>query len=185
MARSEHSARRVVHRFAQEGFMALVRNAEPTTAFEKEMDRWDRPKRMGGMNADGYEPFPKMVYKAHQMENGKPAVFDMAAIYGTDLNQVTRAEAFNKRCELTVNSQTELDRAVGEGWRSSPKEALEYYESLQQDIAKAAAEAAYAVQRMTDKAQREYKAADEASEHPVTDVPAPKRGPKGTRVQVA
>lgn len=165
--------------------MAIVRNAEPTTAMEKELDRWDRPKRDGGMNADGYEPFPKMVYKAHQLENGKVAVFDITAIYGTDLNAVTRAEAFNKRCELIVNSQHELDKALDNGWRQSPKEALAYHESLQQDIAKAAAEAAYTVQRMSDKAQREYKQADEATEHPLTDVAAPKRGPKGTRVQVA
>jgi hypothetical protein len=165
--------------------MAIVRNAEPTTAMEKELDRWDRPKRDGGMNADGYEPFPKMVYKANQLENGKVAVFDMAAIYGTDLNVVTRAEAFNKRCELIVHNQHELDRAMADGWRGSPKEALDYHEGLQQDIAKAAAEAAYTVQRMSDKAQREYQQADEATEHPVTDVAAPKRGPKGTRVQVA
>lgn len=165
--------------------MGVVRNAEPTTAYEKELARWDTPKRDGGMRPDGYEPFPKMVYKAHQMENGKVSCYDMAALYASDMNVVARADAFNRKCELTVHSPHELEKALAEGWRSSPKEALDYYESLQQDIAKAAAEAAYSVQRMSEKARREYQAADEATEHPVTDVAAPKRGPKGTRVQVA
>src|SRR5687768_874115 len=142
--------------------MGVVRNSEPTTAYEIEMHKWDTPKRLGGYRCDGYEPFPKMVYKAHRRENGKVMCMDMDALYASDMNIVARAEAFNASCMRTVNSQGELDRARNEGWCDSPTAALEIHEKHQQAIATAAAEAAYSVQRMSEQARAEHKAADAA-----------------------
>lgn len=164
--------------------MAVVRNAEPTTAYEIEMHKWDTPKRDGGYAPNGYEPFPLMLYKAHRRENGKVMCMDMDALYAADMNIVAKAEAFNNSCMLVVNSETERDRAVANGWRTSPKDALEYQESLARDIAQAAAETNWSVQRMSEKAQREHAALDAETEDPVADVPAPKRKP-GRPVKVA
>lgn len=165
--------------------MAVVRNAEPTTAYEIEMHKWDTPKREGGYGADGYEPFPTMVYKAHRRDNGKVMCLDMDALYAADMNVVARAEAFNNSCMMEVKDQSALERALSNGWRPSPQAALDYQESLARDIAQAAAEANYGVQRMSEKAQREHKALDAATDAPVADVPAPKKAPKATRVAVS
>jgi hypothetical protein len=174
--------------------MAIVRTG--TTEYDKEIDRWNTPRNQRvrdhegnetnvmGMGAIGYEPFPKMLYKAQTHSNGQVLFMDLNAIYATDINIAARAEAFNRSCQLTVNSEDELNKALNQGWRKTPDEAMAYHEGLQRDIAKAAAETNWSVQRMSEKARAEHAAADRATEHPVTDVAAPKRGPKGTRVQV-
>lgn len=175
--------------------MGIVRNANPTSAYEKELARWDlktteyleddNGQRLYGYNAAGYQPFPKMVYKAHRRENGKVMCMDMDALYAADANVQLRAEAFNASCMKIVGNQAELDRAREEGWRGSPKDALEHHEALQQDIAKAAAETNWGVQRMSDKAQREHAAADAATDAPITDVPVRKtRGRKAGQPMV-
>lgn len=158
--------------------MPIVRTGE--TEFDKEMAKWDTPKRLGGFAPDGYEPFPKMLYKAHRRENGKVMCMDMDALYATDLAVAARAEAFNNTCMTTVGNQQELDRELANGWRHSPKDALDYQEALAQDISKAAAEVNYSVQRMSDKAKSEHARADASTDAPVVDVVAApkKRGRK-------
>lgn len=156
--------------------MGIVRNAEPTTEYEKETHKWDTPKRLGGMGPDGYEAFPKMVYKAHRRENGKVMCLDMDTLYAGDMNVVAKAEAFNRTCQLIVQSEGELDRARNTGWCDSPASAVADIEKHAQAIAQAAAEAAYSVQRMSDLAQREHAAADADTDAPITDViPAPRK----------
>lgn len=160
--------------------MAIVRTGE--SEYDKELEKWSLPKREGGYNANGYEAFPSMLYKAQRNHAGKALVTDMDAFYAVDMNAVARAEAFNRANQLTVGNQHELDRALSDGWRRSPDEALDHFEGLQQDIAQAAAEEAYRVKRMGEKAQAEYHAADEATDAPVAEVAAPKKAPRGTRV---
>lgn len=155
--------------------MPIVRSGE--TEHGKELAKWDLPKRMGGYGADGFEPYPRMVYKAHRRENGKVMCLDMAALYGEDMATVARAEAFNASCHKTVMSEEQYRLAKGQGWSDTPTEALELFERDAQSLATAAAEAAYQVQRMTDKARAEFETADAATEHPLADVPAPKRKP--------
>ena len=158
--------------------MGVVRTGE--SEYDKELQKWDTPKRLGGYGPDGFEAFPRMLYKAHRRENGKVMCMDMEALYATDMNVALRADAFNRSCQTTVNNQHELDRELANGWRPSPQEALDYQESLARDIAQAAAETNWSVQRMSDKARAEHAAADRATDAPVTDVPAPpkKRGRK-------
>lgn len=163
--------------------MAIVRTGE--SEYDKELQKWDTPKRMGGFGPDGHEPFPRMVYKAFRRDNGKVMCMDMDALYAQDMNTVAKADAFNRSCTLVVKSEGEWERAKSQGWCDSPADALEAHEKHAQAIAQAAAEVNYSVQRMSEKAQREHRAADEATEDPVTDVAAPARGPRGKRVAVA
>lgn len=165
--------------------MGLV--IQPETLYGRELAKWDRPrnqfvedengKREYGMNAVGEEPYPKMLYKAQRRENGKVMVMDMDALYALDPAVQARADAFNRSCQLTVQSEDEYRRAKDQGWRESPEIALAYYEALQQDIARAAAEANFDLQRMSEQAKREHAALDATTDAPVTDVPAPKRKP--------
>jgi len=143
--------------------MAIVRTGE--TEYDKEMARWDAPKRLGGMNTNGGEEFPMMLYKASVKGNGQPACMDLPPnrlVYpgGQQGDQewnsaCQQADAFTRSCQRVVGNGDERDAAVRNGWRSSPKDAIEAYEAEQQAIGLAAAEANYAATRMSEKAQKE------------------------------
>jgi hypothetical protein len=109
-----------------------------TTAHQKELQRWERPKREGGENANGYEPYPAMLYK------------------------VTRDEAGQRQIEhCTVGSLAESERMQREGWvPGGPDKALAKFNALQDDIAQAAAETAHGAQRMGKKARAEFDQAE-------------------------
>lgn len=141
--------------------MGVVRTGE--SAYDKEMDKWDAPKRLGGMKPDGYEAFPAMLYKAHQMDNGKWAVNDPFD------------ENWSRRCQTIVRDDRELRTHLEQGWRQSPKDALDFAERLQQDIADAAAERHYADQRLSEKARREAAEVDASTNDHVPDIAAPKK----------
>lgn len=161
--------------------MGVIRTGQ--SAHDKELATWDRPRNQvdedgrAGMNAAGYEPFPKMLYKAHRRENGKVSCMDMDAIYAVDPVKQAQAEAFNRTCQLTVKDESEWRRAKDSGWCDSPADALEYHERLAQDVAKAAAEAAHSLRTMSHQAKREHAFLDANTDAPVVDVPAPKKKP--------
>lgn len=135
--------------------MGIVRTGE--SEYDKELRKWDLPKREGGMNANGMEPYPVMLYKAVERENGK-------VVCGDPLD-----EQFTARCQTIVFSPSEEQRAREQGWRESPKAALAHHEAIQQEIAQAAAEAAHAAQRMSEKARTERKGREDATHRHVTE----------------
>ncbi len=143
--------------------MPIVRTGN--AAWELEEAKWNTPKSQGGMRPDGFEPFPKMLYQAFKRDNGKVQCMDP---YDED---------FSRRCYMTVNNEAELARAHGLGWSDTPQDALARFEQQEQELARAAAEAAFAAKRMSEKAQAELKAAEDATADHVADVPAPKRRP--------
>jgi len=152
--------------------MAIVRTGE--TEFDKEMAKWDAPKRLGGMNANGYEDFPAMLYKARVKGNGQPACMDipptrMGFPGGLQGDQqwdaaVQQADAFTRACQRLVRNGDERDAAVRNGWCETPAAALAAYEAEQQAIGLAAAEANYAATRMSEKAQKERKQREAATD---------------------
>lgn len=161
--------------------MPIVRSGE--TDHDKEMARWDLPKRMGGYGPDGFEPYPRMLYKAHRRDNGKVMCMDMSALYGEDMATVARAEAFNASCQKVVQSEDQYLIAKGQGWCDTPTAALEAFEQQQQALAQAAAEVNYQVRRMSEAAQREHAEADAATDAVLADgVPVPKRKPGRPKV---
>ena len=158
--------------------MSIVRTGE--SAYDIEMQKWDTPKRLGGFGPDGFEAFPRMVYRAERREDkgGKVMCMDVeGSLYSTDPVVQARAEAFTNKCQRIVSSEGEYLRAQGEGWCASPADALQAIEKHAQAMATAAAEVNYSVQRMSDKAQREHAAFDAETDGVVADVPAPKRKP--------
>lgn len=159
--------------------MGIVHN--PESEYSKECEKWNTPRRMGGKRPDSPEYFPAMLYKAHAKENGTIAVIDNPLAYREEIRQID-AEAFNRKCQFVVRDQYEKDRAVAQGWRETPAEALEAYEQAQIAIGDAAAERLYADQRMSAQAKAEAKAADEATHEHVGDVPAPKKAPRTKRI---
>jgi len=151
------------------------------SAYAKEVARWDRPKRDGGMRPDSFEMFPQMLYRAVVRENGKAVIAGDPARYRGLTNPADAAmrlaeeEAVTASCQLIVRSQAEADRAFEQGWRDHPQAALDHHAALQRVISDAAAERHFSDQRMTAKAKRDAAQADAAAgiEH-VADVPVPK-----------
>ena len=145
--------------------MGVVHN--PDGEYAREMQRWNTPKRLGGYGPDGYEPFPKMLYKADRWENGKAMVGHPGAATGEPV-----ATAFSTRCQHVVADADAYLTARNAGWCDSPDEALTVFENEQREVARAAAEAQHGARRMSDRAQAEFTEAQADEDH-VPDPAAP------------
>lgn len=161
--------------------MGIVRTGE--TEYDREMARWDLPKRMGGHNADGFERFPQMLYKAFRDDNGQtkcmepPPLLHMYLSMPEYLRAEAIAKAFTDKCQRTVRSESEYETARADGWRDTAGEAIAHFEAVQREIADAAAEEQFRVRRMGERAQAEFAAANSGDAH-VPDPAAPKK-PRG------
>lgn len=148
--------------------MGIVIN--PESEYAKELHKWNTPKREGGYGANGYEAYPRMLYKAMQKANGQYACMEMppprwsfpGGIDGDNAwgAAIASAEAFTAACQMTVRSEDEERQAKNSGWRNSPIAALDFAHQVEKDIANAAAEANFAAMRMSEKAQTERKKRD-------------------------
>lgn len=137
--------------------MALVVGHEK----QKELSKWDQPYR--------FRKFPQMVYRAQY----NPVTKRHEVLVQRDPLAKDDAilEQFNNSCQLIVEGEEQLRKALDDGWRETPKEAMALHEGLQQDIARAAAERAHSDRNMSEKARSEAAAADAATEEQVPEVP--------------
>lgn len=153
----------------------------PESELGKEMAKWERPYQ--------FQRFPAMLYKAQKKANGKIASIDVYP----DLNAALTSQAyeracfavdtFNKQNQRIVQTEYEERNAKNDGWKDSPKEAVDALEALEQAIGNAAAEANFVVQRMSAQAKNELQAANDATSDHVVDVPAPPKRPRGRPVK--
>jgi|SRR5580765_21774 len=164
------------------------------SAWGRELARWNTPRNryvedaqgeilrdeqgqpIKGMGAIGYEPYPRMLYKAQKNALGKVLCRDVMPLpdHFTDDRAYAAAcvavEQFNRRCELKVHDEEEYRRESRNGWCDTPQEALAVHERLEQAISTAAAEANYAAKRLSPQAQAELAAAGAETHQHVTDV---------------
>jgi len=127
-------------------------NGDPYTQDDRqfwELHATHLPEGMRGVRAYQYFPYPRMLYKA--VAGGM------------------KRESFER---LTVQSAREQQDTVTRdpAWCESKAEAAAIYEQAQRDLARAAAEVAASTQRMSDKAQREYREKSAKVPTHVTDV---------------
>lgn len=175
----------------------------PDTALGKELARWNTPRNrpvmdssgdpvvengttLMGMGAVGYEPYPKMLYRAQTHPVSKqvrsyspePDMLDYttSADYERALNQISR---HNTACTKVVHDEAEYRRAISDGWRESPGQAMEAAEARAIEISDLAARRHYTDRTMSEPAQREAADADRSAgmQH-VLDVQPRKRGRK-------
>lgn len=125
------------------------------TEYEVEVKKWDLPASQGGHRPDRFTPYPTTLFKAQRGEGG-------AIEFDT----------------LVVGSEGEQQARERDGWiAGGPDAAKAALNAAEEAVGQAAAEAAYAVRRMSEKAQAEYAAAEQASDEHVTDVtPRTKKG---------
>ena len=157
--------------------MAIIHN--PDSEYSREMTKWNTQKRHGGMGANGYEPFPKMVYQARARENGKVMCGDPLAAVGDAVG-----EAFARSCQQIVQNQEELDKSVKQGWYDTPDLAMAGYEVAQRSMADIAAMRHFTDQRMGQTAQAEAKVADDATHEHLPSLPIKRKAGRPRKAQV-
>jgi hypothetical protein len=157
--------------------MAIIHN--PDSEYSREMTKWNTQKRHGGFGANGYEPFPAMLYKAFARENGKVMCGDPLAAVGD-----AAGEAFSRKCQVTVQNEEERDNAVRQGWSLGPDLAIAKYEHDLRVIAEVTAQRHFADQGMGESAQAEAKVADDATHEQVPAVPIKRKAGRPRKVQV-
>jgi hypothetical protein len=156
----------------------------PDSDLGKEQARWNRPKNqfdefgVPGMNAVGYVPYPKMVYKAATLPNGKD-------VCGQDEWEIPGPpgqppQTMKVRTTLTVNDEREHKVALSNGYHPTPGQALKALE----ETANAAAYLAHDNRRMSAAAKAELQAAnDEAGLDHVLDVEVKRRPGRPKKVE--
>ena len=139
----------------------------------KEIKRWDAPKREGGMNRNGYEEYPKMLFMAQPNPlSGKYEVFVVKDVLSLDKTTVLLdSQAFNASCEVTVYGKEEEERYVREGWSTSRPGAMEAHEKKLDDLAVAAAQKNIDDRRMSDAAKAEAEAFEKSTPSHVAVIP--------------
>jgi len=96
-----------------------------------------------------FTEFPKMVYRAKRKPAGGPPEIE----------------------HFIVNDEQEQRNMLSRGYVQGPDKAIESLEHGEQELARAAAERAYADQRMSAKAREESTAADDATIAHLGEVP--------------
>ncbi len=163
----------------------------PDSDLGRELAKWEQhptrlvPRGKQPGNSYVFRPYPKMLFKARQGRDGRAVVSQVEP----HLSEFPHVDAYNravlandeqnKRSQRVVQSAEEEAIALGQGWHPTPDAALAAYERERDQQAVAAAEAAFAVRRMSAPAQAEFAAAEAATSAQVCDVPAPKRKPRG------
>ena len=143
----------------------------PESEYGKELARWNvkRP----------FSAFPRMLYMARKRPDGVVSVCETNDALFTGPDRVAHpgaAEAFNATCQKTVNSEAEMAFALEQGWRATPKEALERFEAKERSIGDVAAHRAYEDRNMSDAAKAEAKAVEDSTPEHVAEIPVKRRG---------
>lgn len=140
----------------------------PESDMGKEMAKWEKPYK--------YEPFPKMLYQARQRPDGKVSVAEADdKLFG---GQPGSAEMFSTSCQTIVKDEVEMQRYREMGWRESPQEALDFYETKAQGIGNAAASRAHEDRNMGEKARAEARAVEGSTSEHVPVIPEAKVSPR-------
>jgi len=145
----------------------------------KELLKFEQP----GYNPANHQ-FPTTMFKAFKREDGVVKCMDTApSPYGW-INEdqynreVARVEAFNRQCQKVIMDESSSKAAMAEGWRNSPKEAMEAHEQLERWIGDEAARRAHQDRLMSDAAKAEIAKAEDATPEHVAEIPISPLGPK-------
>ena len=140
--------------------------------YGKELAKWEmfpQPWAPSPGRPFVHHEFPVMLYRAAVRFDGKVSVGEgddrtFGGVPGA-------AEQFTRQCQRIANDDSELEKAMAEGWRKTQKEALEQHEKLQKFVETAAAHRAYEDRGMSEAAKREAAEAEAAVPEHVAEVP--------------
>lgn len=156
----------------------------PGSPYAKEMAKFESFS-VGGFSAGNpykYRPFPKMLYRAERW-NGSPAC--MAAppnpweVENVDKLRYLQnlAEKFTERCQMIVQDEREMQKAMESGWREHPDEAVAYLVQRGKDMSQLDAHRAYEDRNLSAAAQAEVKVERDArGGDPIPEMPRKRVG---------
>lgn len=162
----------------------------PGSNYAREMERFEQfPSKWGSSPGNPYEKreFPKMLYRA-ELFNGKIAC--MAAPPQSqdfvDPREMERAEEkarrFTEQCQLTVNDEEEMQRAMESGWRHSAKDACTYLEAREDEKGQVTVHREYEDRNMGEGAKREIaEERDARGGAHIPEMPRRRGRPKGSK----
>ena len=134
----------------------------------KELLKWERPADYRPEN----HPYPKMLYRAKHRPDGRRSVMETVdSVVG---GYPGAAEQWSRQCQLTVQDDYEKQRAYEQGWRDTPREAIELLEQRDNVVSTATAERHASDLRMSEKAQAEAAAADQTTLKHLPEIPETK-----------
>lgn len=140
------------------------------------------PYRKGNEYGKPGAEYPKMLYQAKQLPNGKwaTAMIPPPFIGFRDQNEWDRAVQaallFTSSCYRIVDNEAQHARARDEGWRDGPDEAMQFRDALEKAVGEAAAERNYRDKNMSPAAKAEVAQAESEHFGHLADIPV-KRGP--------
>lgn len=147
-----------------------------------ERRKWESGYGPWGMGAKPYkyEEYPKIMYKARKNPAGQTTVIETRDhLFGQGGAALGAADNWSRGNYTKVNDADEERRHFGLGWRTTQAEAIQLFEAEEDAVSTAAAERHFAVRTMSEKAQREVAAAEEAADGKhlgeVARTPIPKR----------
>lgn len=137
-----------------------------------------------------FQKFPLMMYRAQRIFPGLQGAGKIAIAvtpprnlgYANDKDwelACQGASQFNTSCQLTVNDEAEMTRAVEAGWRPTAQEALDHAEAREREVGNITHARQSADRNMSEKAQAEAAAfeADNFGHQPeIPAKPVRKRG---------
>lgn len=138
----------------------------------KELSKWEQfPKSYTTVHGVGnpyvYRPYPKMLYKAGHFKGkvvcgaNEPNASEYSNLGGYHAD-AAQAKMFNESCQKIVQNDIEHSRAMEDGWRESPAEAVNHALAVDKSIADHAAMRNYEDRNMSEMAKREIQAASDA-----------------------
>ena len=166
----------------------------PGSKLALEMQKFEQFPSAWGPNPGNpykYREFPKMMFKAQKI-NGKPFVmmpdpqrFDYRSRDEFKAAHEQKAR-FDADCQRIVQDDAERSRAIEDGWRDTPDEAIAFVNARDDQVSQATAEREYADRNVSDAAKKEIRAAKDAvgNEHlpEIPEKPVRRRGrPKGSK----
>lgn len=150
------------------------------SALGKELQKWERKPDW----TPEKHPFPKMLYRAQNRPDGKRSVGEVNDSMVTPSGVQPypgAAEQWTRRCQLTVNDESEMQKAFEQGWRKTPQEALDALEAREAAVTQQTAERHYTDARMSEKAQREASEVDHSTLKQIPAIPEKRTVRKYTR----
>lgn len=178
-------------RYNAEGGIAVV----PGSAAQKEYAKFEQfphSKWAFGNPGNPYvkREFPKMVYRAER-RNGKIMCMETEPdVYEYKDDRAYRfaresAERFTRECQRIVNDEVELSHAFEDGFRLSPKEAIEHAHKREDQYSQEIAHRNHDDRNLSEKAKAEIKEVTALVGEPVPEVPEKPKARRGRPPKVA
>lgn len=150
-------------------------NLEISTAtpMGKELLKWERPANYRPEN----HPYPTTLFKAYKGDDGvircmesEPfnSSFTTPELYRLACERVKR---FNEQCLKVVHDENEAKGAYAEGWRDSPKEAMDVQWAYEHAISDAAQHRAFEDRNLSEKAKAEVAAIEASTPEVLGEIP--------------